>query len=161
MLSFDDDGDVEDHCTDLDGDCGHTHYQFEAVDENGKRIASEQFETRGMFTTAGPQFFQSVFTAESGEMTISITLGRVDGNKFKAMSDTASVRFEAPDDLRALDQTYAEYNAVNTDIVASVDEVDDIESFRDSIFAAEHLSGYKVGDLLKDDATVKGQTKAN
>ena len=44
MLSLDEDGDVEDHCAkasaDIDGDCGHTHYQFKAVDDNG-RIRSQ------------------------------------------------------------------------------------------------------------------------
>ena len=38
MLSLDEDGDVEDHCKndDIGSDCGHTHYQFKAVDDNGR-----------------------------------------------------------------------------------------------------------------------------
>ena len=47
-----------------------------------------------------------MFTAESGDLTLSVSLGRMVGGKYKAMSDTASVMFEAPDDLRALDQTF-------------------------------------------------------
>ena len=155
MLSFDKDGEVEDHCddADIDGDCGHTHYQFKAVDDNGNTVASELVETMGDLTASGDDFFQTVFTAESGDLTLSVSLGRmVDGN-YKAMSDTASVMFEAPDDLRALDQTYAEYNQVNTDITAGVDDTDDIDRYRDSTFAAR--SGYNDGKLLEDDAAVK------
>ncbi len=150
MLSFDENGVVDDHCTD---DCGHTHYQFRAVDDNGKTVASERFETNGRFTADGKDFFQTVFTAESGDLTLSISLGRMVGGKYKAMSDTASVMFEAPDDLRALDQTYDEYTTVNTDVTGDVNETDDIENYRDSVFTA--LSGYDEGELLKNDDAVK------
>ena len=139
MLSLDNDGKVEDHCADADitdGDCGHTHYQFKATDENGNTVASELVETDGRFalpstngsrSVPGGSFFQTVFTAEKGDLTLSVSLGRkVDGN-YKAMSDTASVTFEAPDDLRALDQTYDEYRTVVTDIIGDYDENEDLE----------------------------------
>lgn len=155
MLSLDKDGDVEDHCADddINDSCGHTHYQFRAVDDNGSTVASEQFETNGEFTTSGAQFFQTVFTAEKGDLTLSISLGRMVGGKYKAMSDTASVMFEAPDDLRALDQTYNEYKTVNNDITGGVDDTDDVDRYRDSVFAAR--SGYDDGELLKNDKAVK------
>ena len=127
MLSLDKDGDVETHCTDIDGDCGHTHYQFKAVDDNGNTVASELVETSGMFNATGNDYFQTVFTAESGDLTLSVSLGRMVGGKYKAMSDTASVMFEAPGDLRALDQTYNEYNRVNMDITGDIDENEDAE----------------------------------
>ena len=72
MLSFNKDGEVENHCADgdIDGDCGHTHYQFKAVDENGNTVASELVETEGKFTAntapANMEYFQTVFTAEEG-----------------------------------------------------------------------------------------------
>ena len=130
MLSYDKDGEVETHCTgtDLaDGDCGHTHYRFRAVDDSGNTVASELVETGGMFSATGDQYFESVFTAGSGELTLSVSLGRLVGGKYRAMSDTASVTFEAPDDLRALDQTFEEYERVLTDIVGDYDENDDAE----------------------------------
>jgi hypothetical protein len=135
MLSIDDEGNVEDHCSDMNDDCGHTHYQFKAVDDNGKIVASELVETGGTLPASKGDYFQAVFTAESGDLTLSVSLGRMVGGKYKAMSDTASVMFEAPDDLRALDQTYDEYNTVNTEITGDVDEADDIERYRDSVFA--------------------------
>ena len=138
MLSFDEDGNVEDHCTDINDDCGHTHYQFKAVDDNGRIVASDLVETGGSLAaaaTADEDYFQVVFSAESGDLTLSVSLGRMVGGKYKAMSDSASVMFEAPDDLRALDQTYAEYNRVNTDVAGEVTEADDIETYRDSVFA--------------------------
>jgi hypothetical protein len=132
MLSLDDDGDVENLCEgdDLaDGDCGHTHYLFKAVDENGKTIASQQVETGGNFQYASDEFkgdyFQVVYSSESGDVTLSVALGRMVGGKFKAMSDTASVMFEAPDDLQALDQTFLEYQNELNDIVGDYDENDD------------------------------------
>ena len=139
MLSFDEDGDVEDDCDDEGGDCGHTHYQFKAVDDNGNTVASELVET-GIFSESGADFFQVVFTAESGDLTLSVSLGRMVGGKYKAMSDTASVMFEAPDDLRALDQTYEEYNRVNNDITNDIDEDDDVETYLDSVFTVASWS---------------------
>ena len=129
MLSFDKDGKVENHCADadIDGDCGHTHYQFKAMDENNNVVASELVETMGDLTAAGADYFQTVFTAESGALTLSVSLGRMVGGKYKVMSDTASVMFEAPDDLRALDQTYDEYLTVVNDIIGDYDENDDLE----------------------------------
>lgn len=158
MLSLDKDGDVENHCADddIDGDCGHTHYQFKAVDDNGNTVASELVETMGDLMMSGDDYFQTVFTAESGDLTLSVSLGRMVGGKYKAMSDTASVTFEAPDDLRALDQTYEEYSEVNMDITGGVDDTDDIESYRDSVFAAR--SGYDEDELLKNDDAVKAAT---
>ena len=85
-------------------------------------------------------FYQVVFSAESGDLTLSVSLGRMVDGKYKAMSDTASVMFEAPGDLRALDQTYEEYNRVNMDITGSIIEddgsidEDEIESYLDSVF---------------------------
>lgn len=155
MLSFDKDGDVEDHCTDINDDCGHTHYQFKAVDENGRIVASEEVETGGRLAAAATtddDYFQVVFSAESGDLTLSVSLGRMVGGEYKAMSDTASVMFEAPDDLRALDQTYAEYNAVNTDITKGVDKADDVATYRDSVFA---LAGHD--EALESDADVLAQ----
>ena len=73
------------------------------------------------------QYFQAVFTAESGDLTLSVSLGRMVGGKYKAMSDTASVMFEAPDDLRALDQTYAEYAREVSDIVGDYNNNEDAE----------------------------------
>ena len=129
MLSLDKDGNVEAHCADADinGDCGHTHYQFKAVDDNGNTVASELTETMGELTAASADYFRTVFTAESGDLTLSVSLGRMVGGKYKAMSDTASVMFAAPDDLRALDQTYDEYLKVNSDIHGDYDENDDLE----------------------------------
>ena len=159
MLSLDDDGDVEDHCGGddfADGDCGHTHYQFKAVDDNGNTVASELVETGGRFSAGagngGMGYFQTVFTAESGDLTLSVSLGRMVGGKYKAMSDTASVMFEAPGDLRALDQTYAEYALVNKEITKDVNEVDDIERYLDSVFAA--LSGIDEDERFKNDKQV-------
>ncbi len=128
MLSLDKDGRVEDHCADEDinGDCGHTHYQFKAVDANGKTVVSELVETQGSLQIGG-HYFQSVFSAEKGDLTLSVSLGRMVGGKYKAMSDTASVTFEAPDDLRALDQTYREYYRVLLDIVADYDENEELQ----------------------------------
>ena len=158
MLSLDKDGDVEDHCADddINGDCGHTHYQFKAVNDSGNTVASELVETNGEFLKADDDFFQTVFTAKSGDLTLSVSLGRMVGGKYKAMSDTASVMFEAPDDLRAFDQTYAEYEEVITDITDGVDDTDDIDRYRDSVFAA--LSGHDEGELLKNDDSVKAAT---
>ena len=130
MLSLDKDGDVEDRCAGdamADGDCGHTHYQFKAVDDNGNTVASELVETGGMMAAADADYFQTVFTAESGDLTLSVSLGRMVGGKYKAMSDTASVMFEAPGDLRALDQTYAEYDTVLGDIIGDYDENEDAQ----------------------------------
>ena len=151
MLSLDKDGDVEDHCSDMNKDCGHTHYQFKAVDENGNTVASELKETGGTLPASKDDFFQVVFTAEDGDLTLSVSLGRMVGGKYKAMSDTASVMFEAPGDLRALDQTYNEYRRVNTDVTGGVDKADDIERYRDSVFARK-------GDAaaLDTDDEVKG-----
>ena len=157
MLSFDKDGEVENHCADadIDGDCGHTHYQFKAVDDNGNTVASELVETMGELTSGGSDYFQTVFTAESGDLTLSVSLGRMVGGKYKAMSDTASVMFEAPDDLRALDQTYAEYSKVNEDITKGVDDTDDVDRYRDSVFSTKALTGYDNGEDLESDAKVK------
>ena len=157
MLSMDKDGDVEDHCADddINGDCGHTHYQFKAVDDKGNTVASELVETMGELTSGGDDFFQTVFTAESGDLTLSVSLGRMVGGKYKAMSDTASVMFEAPDDLRALDQTYEEYTKVNMDITTGVDDTDEVDGYRDSVFSTKALTGYDNGEELKSDATVK------
>ena len=47
MLSLDEDGDVENDCDDEGDGCGHSHYQFKAVDENGRTVASEEVETGG------------------------------------------------------------------------------------------------------------------
>ena len=47
------------------------------------------------------------------------------GGKYKAMSDTASVMFEAPDDLQALDQTFNEYQNELNDIIDDYNENDD------------------------------------
>ena len=129
MLSLDKDGKLEDHCADADitdGNCGHTHYQFKAMDENGNVVASELVETHDSngaseFGPTTTEYFQTVFTAEEGELTLSVSLGRKVDGKYKAMSDTASVTFEAPDDLRALDQTYDEYRRVLHDITGNVD----------------------------------------
>ena len=158
MLSFDKDGEVENHCkdADIDGDCGHTHYQFKAVDDNGNTVASELVETGGELTSGGADYFQAVFTAESGDLTLSVSLGRMVGGKYKPMSDTASVMFEAPDDLRALDQTYDEYLQANSDVTKGVDKVDDVENYRDSLFAAR--SGYSYPEDLKSDTVVAGAT---
>lgn len=131
MLSLDKDGDVEDLCTgdDIGDDCGHTHYLFKAVDENGRTIASQRVETGGNFQYASDEFkgdyYQVVYSSESGDVTLSVALGRMVGGKFKAMSDTASVMFEAPDDLQALDQTFLEYQNEIYDIVGDYDENDD------------------------------------
>ncbi len=129
MLSLDKDGDVEDLCDDIGGDCGHTHYLFKAVDENGKTIASQRVETGGDFQYASDEFkgdyYRVVYSSESGDVTLSVALGRMVGGKFKAMSDTASVMFEAPDDLKALDQTFAEYQDAVHEIVGDYDENDD------------------------------------
>ena len=134
MLALDKDGDVEDHCKGDafdDGDCGHTHYQFKAVDENGNTVASERVETGGNFAEPSDSFkgdyYQVVFSSESGDVTLSVSLGRMVGGKYKAMSDTASLMFEAPDDLQALDQTLAEYQNELGDIVSDYDENDDAE----------------------------------
>ena len=145
MLSLDKDGDVEDHCADADiteGDCGHTHYQFMAVDENGNTVASELVETNGELLAGTHDnalndpnsrpvkqggYFRTVFTAEKGDLTLSVSLGRMVGGKYKAMSDTASVTFEAPDDLRALDQTNGEYLENLKDIVAEIKDNEDAE----------------------------------
>lgn len=158
MLSLDKDGDVENLCEDdkkTDGDCGHTHYQFKAVDDNGNTVASELVETDGNLTAADDDFMQVVFSAESGDLTLSVSLGRMVGGKYKAMSDTASVMFEAPDDLRALDQTQSEYVRVITDVTDGVDKADEVARYRDSVFAAKALSGHDAGDLLEDDDAVK------
>ena len=150
MLSFDKDGKVKAHCEGDafdDGDCGHTHYRFQATDENGKVVASELVESNELWedfwtddsaiyrgfvfqhgSTSGRwRFFQTVFTAEEGDLTLSVSLGRVDNGKYKAMSDTAYVEFEAPDDLRAMDQTYFEYLEVLADIIGDYDENEDLE----------------------------------
>lgn len=174
MLSFDEDGDVEDPCTTTGGDCGHTHYQFKAVDDNGRSVASELVETEGVFTTDAPladiaggtagtveqneldavnvamDFFQTVFTAESGDLTLSVSLGRMVDGKYKAMSDTASVQFTAPGDLRSLDQTFDEYRTVNDDIASDVTEADDVEVYLDSLFGPH--SEYE--DLTDNQAKV-------
>ena len=117
MFSMNEDGIVEDHCSRFDEDdsfgdtCSYTHYRFEAVDATGNIVASELVETEGSRINAGDRdYYQAVFTAESGELTLSVSLGRMVGGNYKAMSDTASVTFEAPDDLRALDQTMDEYD---------------------------------------------------
>ena len=135
MLSLNKDGKLEDHCADADitdGDCGHTHYQFKAVDENGNVVTSELVETNGDITIGSSNYsgylsFRSVFTAEKGELTLSLSLGRKVDGEYKAMSDTASVTFEAPDDLRALDQTEAEYLQVLADIAKDVVDNEDAE----------------------------------
>ena len=134
MLSLDEDGDVENLCEGdalADGDCGHTHYLFKAVDENGRTIASQRVRTGGNFEYASDAFkddyYQVVYSSESGDVTLSVSLGRMVGGKFKAMSDTASVMFEAPDDLQALDQTFEEYRNELSDIFADYDENDDAE----------------------------------
>ena len=123
MLSLDKDGQVEAHCAGDafdNGDCGHTHYQFKAVDANGNTVASELVETNGNlvygFDREDNNYFQVVFTAESGELTLSVSLGRVDRGKYRAMSDTASVTVKVPGDLRAFDQTPEEYREVIHDI---------------------------------------------
>ena len=136
MLSLDKDGHVEDHCDDetfLAGDCGTTHYQFKAVDDNNKTVASELVEINhdvsGNYWENFDEdyyYYQAVFTAEEGPLTLSVSLGRLVDGKYKAMSDTASVEFEAPGDLRALDQTYAEYWEVLLDIHKAYDENDDL-----------------------------------
>ena len=156
MLSLDEDGNIEDHCEKIGTDCGHTHYQFKAVDDNGNTVASELVETAGKLNAGGGNggmgYFQTVFTAESGDLTLSVSLGRKVGGKYKAMSDTASVMFEAPDDLRALDQTYKEYERVNKDITDAVDEVDDVKRYRDSVFAAR--SAPDEDEAFKNDKAV-------
>ena len=127
MLSLDKDG-VEDHCEgdDFDsGSCGHTHYRFEAVDGNGRTVASELVETGGIFDQEGGQYFQTVFTAEKGELTLFVSLGRVDDGRYRAMSDTASVTFDAPGDLRAFDQIVGEYHRMLDDITDSIEKNED------------------------------------
>ena len=132
MLSLDEDGDVENLCEgdEADGDCGHTHYLFKAVDENGRTMASRR-EWRPEAISIRKRRIQwrllpgGVFRSESGDVTLSVSLGRMVGGKFKAMSDTASVMFEAPDDLQALDQTFEEYQNEIDDIVDDYDENDD------------------------------------
>ena len=73
MLSLDKNNEVEDHCKDddLGGDCGHTHYRFEARDEHGNVVASELVETGGKFNKSlfrtqprvSVQYFRVLFTA--------------------------------------------------------------------------------------------------
>lgn len=158
MLSFNKDNEVENHCGGddfTDGNCGHTHYQFKAVDDNGNTVASELVETDGSLAAAANlenDYFQTVFSAEGGDLTLSVSLGRMVGGKYRAMSDIASVMFEAPDDLRALDQTYDEYLTANMDVTGDVNEADDIERYRDSVFA-------RPGDdvALDTNNEVKGQ----
>ena len=126
MLSLDQDGNLEDRCSteDIeDGSCGPTHYQFKAVDEDGNTVASELVETIGFRNS----YYQVVFTAEEGDLTLSVSLGRKVDGKYRAMSDTASVTFEAPDDLRALDQTYDEYRTVLEDIDSDFKDNEDAE----------------------------------
>jgi len=176
MLSLDEEGNVEDLCTDIGGDCGHTHYLFKAVDENGRTIASQRVETGGDFKYMSDEFkgdyYQVVYSSESGDVTLSVALGRMIGGKFKAMSDTASVMFEAPDDLQALDQTFDEYQKMIYDIVGDYDENDDAvrwlgedntgddrsiwnknseSSFADAFYGADEEVG-GVYDLGDDDA---------
>ena len=144
MLSLDKDGKVEDHCSDngttngkdyniANGNCGHTHYQFKAVDDNGNTVASELVETQGNLVYGQgdiwweAHYFEVVFTAENRTLTLSVSLGRVDKGKYRAMSDTASVLLDVPDDLRAFDQTPDEYIQVLYDIHAGYDENDDLE----------------------------------
>ena len=155
MLSLDKDGDVENHCKDADinDDCGHTHYQFKAVDDNGNTVASELKETNGRLQASDADYFQTVFTAESGDLTLSVSLGRMVGGKYKAMSDTSSVMFEAPDDLRALDQTFEEYDTVLSDLINSVDKADEVERYTDSVFAQSDD-----GEKLESDSKVAKET---
>lgn len=128
MLSYNEDGEVDDCPSDELGDeCGHTHYQFKATDDNGNTVASELVETGIDFADISGGFAQVVYSAESGDLTLSVSLGRMVGGKYKPMSDTASVMFEAPDDLRALDQTYLEYRRVLTDLAGDYEENEDAE----------------------------------
>ena len=136
MLSLDKDGKLEDHCADdnfLDGNCGATHYRFEARDRNNKVVASELVEINHDVSghywenfDDDEVYYQTVFTAEEGRLTLSVSLGRLVDGKYKTMSDTASVAFDAPGALRAFDQTYAEYKEVLSDIHSAYDENDDL-----------------------------------
>ena len=125
MLSYNDDGEVDDHCTDINGDCGHTHYRFEVFDDNGRRVASEDVETGGDFSEIGDQYHQVIYSSESGDLTLSVSLGRFVGGQYKAMSDTASVMFEAPDDLSLLDQTYEEYLNILVELTEDYEDNED------------------------------------
>ena len=60
----------------------------------------------------------------AAELTLSVSLGRLVDGKYRPMSDTALVTFEAPDDLRALDQTYNEYREVIGDLVTGYDDLE-------------------------------------
>ena len=129
MLSFDKDGKVEDHYVDADINdrCGYTHYQFKAVDANGNTVTSELVETNGRLVAWGDSYFQVVFTAESGELTQSVSLGRLVGGNYKAMSDTASVTFKASGALRAFNQAYDEYRRALSDITLEIEDNEDAE----------------------------------
>ena len=79
--------------------------------------------------------------------------------KYKAMSDTASVMFEAPDDLRSLDQTYAEFQEVLNDITKDITESDDVEAYLDSVFTTVSYSDIDGDDPKELAAYLNNQLK--
>ena len=94
-----------------DGD-GVTHYQFMALNEHGNRMAVELVDTKGEIAdnpNRNNGYYQTVFSKDDGDITLSVTLGYVKDGRFKAMSDTSSVRLASPADLRSMNQTYDEY----------------------------------------------------
>ena len=98
-----------------------------------------------------------MFTAEKGDLTLTVTLGRKVDGKYRAMSDIAAVgAFTAPGDLRALDQTYEEYTTVLKDITDGVKEVAHIATYRDSKFSTKALSSWDNAEELKNNDAVKG-----
>ena len=79
---------------------GQTYFQFKAIDESGNTIDSKLLETNdGVLTESAEagDFFNSVLSAECHELTFSVSMGYMDGNMYKCLSDTASVKFKPLD----------------------------------------------------------------
>lgn len=74
-----------------------TYFQFKAVDENGNTIDSKLVETNdGVLAevSEAEDFFKSVLSTECLTLTLSVSMGCINGHMYRCLSDTAFVEFE-------------------------------------------------------------------
>lgn len=75
----------------------YTHFQFTTTDENGKIVDRKLIEADDSFFVETYSFFQSVFSAASDDLMLSVSLGRIVDGRYKAFSDTAIVALSIRD----------------------------------------------------------------
>ena len=71
-------------------------FQFMVHDDNGNTVARETVDIDGSYLYATRSFFQSVFANQREGLTLSVSQGHMFDQKYRAVSDTASVKVKLP-----------------------------------------------------------------